>query len=144
MRNEGYCSWVVCQNLTSLISNRAINEHAQWHVKKSKYLCLKRLRSRVMPRNTSEKANIMLKTGLLVISFLRLTTQRSARGYPTIVNDTQPYPKRCLLMPLARVAARSDSTTLTAYEEGLLHHLFWTRWCFLRRHMSNAVQGEQH
>ena len=32
--------------------------------------------------------------------------------YPTIVNNIQPCPKRCLLMPLTRVVARTESTTL--------------------------------
>ena len=73
-------------------------------------ICLKRLRSRVMPRNMSEKAN------MLIIPTYRcqlspLDTQRRARGYPTIVNNIQPCPKLCLLMPLARVGARTDSTT---------------------------------
>ena len=73
-------------------------------------ICLKRLRSRVMPRNMSEKAN------MLIIPTYRcqlspLDTQRRTRGYPTIVNNIQPCPKLCLLMPLARVEARTDSTT---------------------------------
>ena len=38
--------------------------------------------------------------------------QRSARGYPTIINNIRPCPKRCLLMPLTRVVARTESTTL--------------------------------
>ena len=72
-------------------------------------ICLKRLHSRVMPRNMSKKAN------MLIIPTYRgqlspLDTQRSARGYPTIVNNIQPCPKRCQLMPLARVGARTDST----------------------------------
>ena len=82
-------------------------------VKKFVGICLKRLRSRVMPRNMSEKANI-----LIIQTYSRsvspLGTQRSAKGYPTIVNNIQPCPKRCLLMPLARVGARTDSTTCSA------------------------------
>ena len=39
-------------------------------------------------------------------------SQRSGRGYPTIVDNIRPCPKRCLLMPLARVVARTESTTL--------------------------------
>ena len=78
-------------------------------------ICLKRLRSRVMPRNMSEKAN------MLIIPTYRcqlspLDTQRRARGYPTIVNNIQPCPKLCLLMPLARVGARTDSTTSYSYK----------------------------
>ena len=44
-----------------------------------------------------------------------LDTQRRARGYPTIVNNIQPCPKLCILMPLARVGARTDSTTRYSY-----------------------------
>ena len=40
-----------------------------------------------------------------------LDTERRARGYPTIIKHIQPCPKRGLLMPLARVGARTDSTT---------------------------------
>ena len=61
-------------------------------VKKFVGICLKRLRSRVMPRNMSEKAN------MLIIPTYRcqlspLDTQRRARGYPTIVNNIQSCPK---------------------------------------------------
>ena len=83
-------------------------------VKKFVGICLKRLRSRIIPRNMSEKAN------MLIIPTYRcqlspLDTQRRARGYPTIVNNIQPCPKLCLLMPLARVGARTDSTTSYSY-----------------------------
>ena len=44
-----------------------------------------------------------------------LDTQQSTRGYPTIVNNIQSWPKRCLLMPLARVGARTESTTHYSY-----------------------------
>ena len=62
----------------------------------------------------SEKAN------MLIIPTYRcqlspLDTQQRARGYPTIVNNIQPCPKLCLLMPLARVGARTDSTTSYSY-----------------------------
>ena len=49
----------------------------------------------------------MLATPLL----FRLTHSEASEGYPTIVNNIQPCPKLCLLMPLARVGARTDSTT---------------------------------
>ena len=67
-----------------------------------------------MPQNMSEKAN------MLIIPTYRcqlspLDTQRRARGYPTIVNNIQPCPKLCILMPLARVGARTDSTTSYSY-----------------------------
>ena len=74
----------------------------------------KRLRSRVVPRNMSEKAN------MLIIPTTRgqlppLDTERSTRRYPMIVNNIGPCPKRCLLMPLARVGARTDSTMHYSY-----------------------------
>ena len=52
---------------------------------------------------------------LPMVSFSQLDTQRNARGYPTIVNNIQPCPKWCLLMPLPRVGARTDSTTRYSY-----------------------------
>ena len=68
-------------------------------VKKFVGICLKRLRSRVMPRNLSEKANILIIRG----QFSPLDTRRSVRGYPTIVNNIRPCPQRCLLMSLPHV-----------------------------------------
>ena len=44
-----------------------------------------------------------------------LDTQRRAIGYPTIVNNIQPCPQLCLLMQIARVVARTDSTTRYSY-----------------------------
>ena len=60
------------------------------------------------------------KANMLIIPTYRcqlspLDTQRRARGYPTIVNNIQPCPKLCLLMPLARVGARTDSSTSYSY-----------------------------
>ena len=83
-------------------------------VKKFVAICLKLLRSRVMPRNMSEKAN-MLIFQLTRGQFSPLDTQRSVKRYPTIVNSIRPCPKRCLLMALARVGARTDSTTRYSY-----------------------------
>ena len=127
MRSEGYCSWVrlcVCLSVC-LLSHISPTERLfvlktlsrtqrATKVKKFVGICLKRLRSRVMPRNMSEKAN------MLIIPTYRcqlspLDTQRRASGYPTIVNNIQPCPKLCLLMPLARVGARTDSTTRNNY-----------------------------
>ena len=143
MRSEGYCSWVclslsfpicclrasglsvcVCVSVC-LLSHISPTERLfvlktlsrtqrATKVKKFVGICLKRLRSRVMPRNMSEKAN------MLIIPTYRyqlspLDTQRRARGYPTIVNNIQPCPKLCLLMLLARVGARTDSTTSYSY-----------------------------
>ena len=73
---------------------------------------LKQLCSRVMPRNTSEKAN-MLIFQLTRGQLSPLDAWRSARGYQMIVNNIQPCPKRCLLMPIVRVGVRTDNTTRT-------------------------------
>ena len=126
MRSEGYSTWVclsVCL-CVCLLSHISPTEHLfvlktlsrtqrATKVKKFVGICLKRLRSRVMPRNMSEKAN-MLIFRLTRGRLSPLDTQRSARGYPTIVNNVQPCPKRCLLMQLVRVGARTDSTTRSA------------------------------
>ena len=77
-------------------------------------ICLKQLNSRVIPRNMSEKAN-MLIFRLTRRQLSPLDAQRSVRGYQTTVNNIQPCPKRCLLMLLACVGARTDITTLYSY-----------------------------
>ena len=88
----------------------------QWAAKVKKFvgICLKQLRSRVMPRNMSEKANMLIFISTYRCQLSPLDTQRRTRGYPTIVNN-QPCPKLYLLMPLARVGARTDSTTSYSY-----------------------------
>ena len=86
------------------------------NVKKFVGICLKQLRSRVMPRNTSEKAN-MLINWLTRGQLSPFDTQRSSRGYPKSVNNIQPCPKRWLLMPLACVGARISTTMRTATRE---------------------------
>ena len=90
----------------------------QWATKVKIFvgICLKPLRSRVMPRNKSEEAN-MLIIPTSAVSFLRLTHSEASEGYPTIVNNIQPCPKLCLPMPLAYVGARTDSTSYTATRE---------------------------
>ena len=135
MRSEGYSTWVclcVCLSVC-LLSHISPTErlfvlktlsHTQRATKVKKFvaICLKLLRSRVMPRNMSEKANMLL---------FRLTrgqlsphdTQRSARGYQTIVNNIQPCPKRCLLMLLAGVGAQRELSVprVTATRIGIVH-----------------------
>ena len=64
---------------------------------------------------TSQYANYRLTCRQLFL----LNAQRSTRGYPTSIKDIQPCPKICLLMLLARVGARSDSTTRTATMGGV-------------------------
>ena len=78
-------------------------------VKKFVGICLKRLRSRVMPRNMSEKANMQIFR-LTDVSFLRLTHSEGLE----VVNNIQPCSKLYLLMPLARVGARTDSIIRSA------------------------------
>ena len=119
MRSEGYSTWVcvsVCLSVCPLshispterlfVLKTLSRTQRATKIKKVVGICLKRLRSRVMPRNMSEKAN------MLIIPTYRcqlspLDTQQRARGYPTIVNNIQPCPKLCLLMPLARDGTRT-------------------------------------
>ena len=90
--------------------------HSWWHtnVKNFVGIFLKWLSSTVMAQNTSEKANILIICGQLS----PLDAQRGVRGYPTIVNNIQPCPKRSLLMPLTHVGMRTDSTMCTAWLDG--------------------------
>ena len=71
-----------------------------------------------MPRNTSEKANMQIYR-LTLGQLSPLDVQQNVRGYPGIVNDIQPCPKRCLLMPLVCVGVRTDSTTRAATTRGV-------------------------
>ena len=59
-------------------------------------------------KSYAAKKPIANHSDLPAVSFLRLTHITS--GYPTIVN-IQPCQKLCLLMPLAPVEARTDSTS---------------------------------
>ena len=62
------------------------------------WVCLKQLRScKNYAVNTSEKFFRLTHGQLSPIN-----TQQSARGYPMIVNNIQPCPKRCLQMLLKR------------------------------------------
>ena len=118
MRSEGYCSLSVCLFVCLLshispmkrlfVLKTLSRTQRATKVKKFVGICLKRLRSKVIPRNISEKANMLIiPTPRRQLS--PLDTQRSTRRYPTIVNNIQPCPKRCLLMPLARVAATATT-----------------------------------
>ena len=123
MRSEGYSTWVyvsVClsvkSHLTSRMSNRAINEHAYLVAYERQKICGD------LPEMTMFKsytAKHERKANMLIYWLTRgqlspLDAQRNIRCYPGIVNDIQPCPKRCLLMLLARVGARTDSTTCAA------------------------------
>ena len=81
---------------------------------------------------------------LPAVSFLRLTHSETSEGYPTIVNNIQPCQKLCLLMPLARVGARTDSTRYTATREAwpISMHAHWRSrqdMLYLRRGFSTLV-----
>ena len=52
-----------------------------------------------------------------------LDTQRSTREYPTILNNIQPCPKQCLLMPLAHIRARADSLRITPTTQSMANLL---------------------
>ena len=125
MRSEGYYSRSVCvsvclsvkSRLTYGASVRPENAVTYSAGNEGQKICGD------LPETTAYKsyaAKHERKSQLLIIPTYRcqlspLDTQRSARGYPTIVNNIQPCPKLCLLMPLARVGARTDSTTRYSY-----------------------------
>ena len=95
------------------MSNLAINERAYLVAYERKNICGD------LPETTvfkSYAAKHERKSQLLIYRLTRgqlspLDAQRNIRGYPEIVNDIQPCPKRYLLMPLAHVEARTHSTT---------------------------------
>ena len=62
-----------------------------------------------LPETTAFKSNAANQYSDLPRSAF---SQRS----PTIVDNIRPCPKRCLLMPLTRVVARTESTTLPTRE----------------------------
>ena len=114
MRSEGYCSWVclcVCvlkSHLTSRMRNRAIKYHTYLVAYERQKICGD------LPETTAFKS-YAAKHEQLLFRLTRgqlspLDTQRSARGHPTIVNNIQPCPKQCLLMPLAHNGARTENT----------------------------------
>ena len=124
MHSEGYCTWVcvsvcLCVCLLSHISpmerlfvlKNAVTYSAGNEGQK---ICGD------LPETTAFKSYAAKHEGRSqYANFFRLTlgqlsppyTQQNTRGYQTIVNNIQPCPKRCLLMPLACVGARTDSTT---------------------------------
>ena len=98
------------------MSNRAINECAY------SVACERQKSFGDLPETTAFKryaAKHERKSQLLITlaypwsaSSARRTAKR--QSYPAIVNDIHPCPKRCLLMPLARVGARTTSTATNA------------------------------
>ena len=112
MRSEGYSSWVcvcVCvsvkSHLTSRMSNRAINERAYSVACERQKICGD------FPEKTAFKSYAAKHefTGLPAVSFFR-STHSEAPGVTQRVSKTFS-PKRCLLILLARVEARTNSTT---------------------------------
>ena len=125
MHSKGYCCLVclsvclcVClsvkSHLTSRMSNQAINEPAYSVAYEHQTICGD------LPATTAFKSNaVKHEANMLICRLTRgqlspLDTQQSVRVYPKIVNDIQPCPKRCLMMPLAHVGARTDCTTRAA------------------------------
>ena len=111
----------VKSHLTLRMSNRAINEHAYLLVYEHQKLCGDLPETTVFKsyatkhKRQSQYANLRLTRGQLS----PLDARRNVKGYPGIINDIQPYPKRCLLMLLAHVGARTDSTTRGATTQGV-------------------------
>ena len=120
MRSEGYSTWVclcVCVSVKSHLTYRASvrpenavtysagDEGRKFCGDLPETTAFKSCAAKHEPK--SQYANY---SDLPAVSFLR-STQQSTRGYPTIVNNIQPCPIRYLLMPLARVGERTDSTT---------------------------------
>ena len=129
--------------------------HTCWHinVKKFVWICVKRLRSRAMPRNTSEKANMLIYR-LTRGQLFPLDAQRRVKSYSAIVNNIQPRPKRCLLMLLARVGARTDGTTRAATKREawpISAHAHWhhyvqyaRRFCTLVLFISSSMLDQMY
>ena len=120
-------------HLTSRTSNRAINEHAYFVAYGD------------LPETTAFKsyaAKHERKSQLLIYPLTRgqlspLDAQRNVRGYPGIVNDIQPFPKRCLLMLLARPGARTGQHhAYVQLQRGawlISAHAYW--------HMCSSMRG---
>ena len=115
--------------IPSEMSNRAIKEHAYlvaYERQKICGICLKRLRSRVMPRNMSEKANMLIiPTYRGQLSPLDICTVKRQR----VPNDCQQHsalPKTMLTdASLARCGARTDSTTQLREAWPISAHAHW-------------------
>ena len=76
-------------------------------VDEDQVICLKRLHSRVMQRNTSEKA-IANYSDLPAVSFLRLTHSEAPEGTQRFSTAFSLAEKRYLLIPLAPVGGRTN------------------------------------
>ena len=111
------------------MSNGAINEHAYLVAYERQKICGD------LPETTAFKSYAEKhgrKSQLLIYRLTRgqlspLDAQRSVRGYPGIVNDIQPCPKRCPLMPLALLGARTDAPRVQLQCEAwpIFAHAHW-------------------
>ena len=135
MRSEGYCSWVclcVCVCLSVCLSVKShLTYAASVHPENTVTYSAGNEGQKIcwdFPETTAFKSNAAKHerksqyanySDLPDVSFLRLTHSEGTE-YPTIVNNIQPCPKPCLLMPLARVGARTDSTTSCSYNASLV------------------------
>ena len=82
-------------------------------VKKIVGICLKPTAFKSYAAKQERRSQYANYCDLPAVSFLRLTHSEASEGYPTIVNNIQLCPKLCLLMPVARVGARTDSNSYT-------------------------------
>ena len=128
MRSEGYSSWVclcVClsvkSHLTSQMRYRAIKEHAYLVAYKRQKICGDLSETTTFKSYAAKHERKSQYANLPAYPRSAFSTRRTAKakGYSAIVNNIQPCPKRCLLMLLARVGARTDSTTRAATTRGV-------------------------
>ena len=111
----------VKSHLTSRMSIRAINQHAYLVAYERQKICGDLPETTAFKRYAvkyERKANMLIYR-LTHGQLSPLDAQQNVRGYPGIVNDIQACPKRCLLMPLVRVGARTDSTTRAVTTQGV-------------------------
>ena len=99
------------------MSNRAINEHAYSVVCERQKICGD------FPEKTAFKSYAAKHefTGLPAVSFFRSTHSEAPEVTQRV--STTFSPKRCLLILLARVGARTDSTMRTATTRGVANFL---------------------
>ena len=125
MRSEGYSTWVcvsVClsvkSHLTYGASVRSENAVTYSEGNEGQKICGD------LPETTAfksyaakheRKSQYANYSDLPAVSFLRLIHSEAPEGNQRLsTTNIQPCPKRCLLIPLARVGARTDSTTHSA------------------------------
>ena len=113
------------------MSNRAIKEHAYLVAYECQKICGDLPETTAFKGYAAKHEQLLFRLTRAQLSLL--DTQRSTREYPTIVNNIQPCPKRCILMLLARVGARTESThTFTATTRGVANFCARTHWYIVR------------